>query len=238
MVKNPMTYYTSDWHLNHWDGSHGIITFERSQFKTIEDHDNYILNLVKSWGDSWAAGSTLWFLGDFGNPQYLWIFNTLREKGHKIHFLFGNHDRLDDFKDLDQYVDFIHYYPVYLSQKLVVSHYPVAVYRDSINVCGHLHGSKLVDPNHIVASIHVTDYKPISQKYLDSTFAKLPKFNRRFLYEPYAADYTFIQPKDDVIMDRDGRIDLSASRMLQRINTDRRKQEGDRYIPYNGEGDF
>ena len=56
----------------------------------------------------------------------------------------------------------------------------------------------------------------------------------RFLYEPYAEMYKFTQPKEDVIMDKNGRIDLSASRLLQRINTEKRKQENNPYIPYCG----
>ena len=56
----------------------------------------------------------------------------------------------------------------------------------------------------------------------------------RFLYEPYAEMYRFTQPKEDVIMDRDGRIDLSASRTLQRIHTEQRKQENNNYQPYTG----
>ena len=240
MTKKPMTYYTSDWHMNHWNETtkRGIISFERNQFKTIQDHDNYIIGLVQSWAEKWAPGSTLWFLGDFGDPQYLWLFNLLRENGIYTNFLYGNHDKEDVLTDLDQYVDNIYRYPVFLSQKLVVSHYPVAVYEDTVNVCGHLHGSKLKDKNHVIASIHVANYQPISQKYLDSIFAQLPKFSRRFLYEPYAQDYVFTQPKEDVIMDKNGRIDLSASRMLQKINTEKRIAAGDKYRPYAGEGDF
>ena len=240
MASKPMTYYSSDWHLGHWSEKHqrGIISFERTQFNTIQEHDKYVLNLAESWAEKWAKGSTFWYLGDFGDPQYLWIFNVFRGHGHTVNFLFGNHDREDNFQTLGQYVDHIYRYPVFLSQRLVVSHYPVAVYEDTINVCGHLHGSKLIDKNHIVASLHVADYQPINQKNLDATFAQLPKFNRRFLYEPYAADYVFTQPKEDVIMDKNGRIDLSASRMLQRINTEKRKAAGDIYQPYCGKGDF
>jgi hypothetical protein len=130
------------------------------------------------------------------------------------------------------YVSKVYEYPVYLSQKLVISHYPVAVYEDSINVCGHLHGSKLQDPNHIIASIHVADYKPISMQNINGSFGKLPRFNRRFLYEPFAADYQFTQPKDDVIMDKDGRIDLSASRLLMNLKYRNLYHEG--YNPYVG----
>ena len=101
-----------------------------------------------------------------------------------------------------------------------------------------MHSAKLQDINHVCASIHVANYHPITDKHLDSIFVKLPKFNRRFLYEPWANDYQFIQPKEDVIMDYSGNIDLSASRLLQKFNTDRRFSEGLNYLPYHGEGDF
>ena len=39
-------------------------------------------------------------------------------------------------------------------------------------------------------------------------------------------------------MDYDGRIDLSASRLLQKLNTDQRILEGLGYQPYHGEGNF
>lgn len=234
MTLTPKTYFTSDWHLGHGDSIRGIITFERHQFTTIQEHDDYILNLAKSWANKWSSGSTLWYLGDFGNPQYLWIFNYFRERGHEVNFLFGNHDNAYNFFELDQYVDNIYYYPIYLSQRLVVSHFPVAVYEDSCNICGHLHGSKLADKNHVIASIHVANYQPISMKQLDGVFSQLPKYNRRFLYEPFAADYVFTQPKEDVITDKSGRIDLSASRLLQKLNTEKRQERGDSYQPYCG----
>ena len=56
------------------------------------------------------------------------------------------------------------------------------------------------------------------------------------MYEPFAAWYRFTQPKEDVIMDQDNIIDLSASRMVQYFNTQRRIQENSSYRPYHGEG--
>lgn len=234
MGKTPQTYYSSDWHFSHTD----IINFERTQFSCIEDHDKYLVDTINKWADTWAPGSTLWFLGDFGNPEFLWVFDLLKIRGMKINFLFGNHDRAENFQDLKYYVDNIYQYPIYLSQKLVVSHYPVAIYKDQINICGHLHGAKLADDNHIIASVHVANYQPISQKYLEAKFSRIAKFNRRFLYEPFANDYLFTQPKEDVIMDKDGRIDLAASRVLQRFNTEKRKAENNSYQPYCGTGSF
>ena len=180
----------------------------------------------------------VWNLGDFGSLDYLYLSDMIRDTGAKSIFLYGNHDKQENLSLFKQHFDEVYLYPVYLSQKLVVSHYPVAVWNDSVNVCGHLHGAKLQTSNHICASIHVANYQPISDNYINAIFSKLPKFTRRFLYEPWANDYRFIQPKEDVIMDPNGNIDLSASRLLQRINTEKRKLNNNSYQPYNGEGIF
>ena len=228
MGKTPRTYFSSDWHFGH----DYIIEFERTQFNNIMQHDNYLIDLLHTWSEKWAAGSTLWFLGDFGNLEYLWVFDMFLAKGITVNFMLGNHDKREDISKIEMYVSKVYEYPVYLSQKLVVSHYPVAVYEDSINVCGHLHGSKLQDPNHIIASIHVAEYKPITMQHVNGSFGQLPRFNRRFLYEPFAADYQFTQPKDDVMYDKDGRIDLSASRLLMKIKKDNNPEST--YQPYTG----
>ena len=241
MAKTPMTYFSSDFHFNHWSKwtndcgeifGRGIISFERTQFNTIQEHDDYLVNMLTNWAKKWAAGSTFWFLGDFGDLDYLWVFDMFIHKGIEVNFLLGNHDKVEDIPKIQMYVSKVYQYPVFLSQKLVVSHFPVAVYEDSINVCGHLHGSRLQDKNHVIASVHVANYNPISEKQLSAIYKDIPKFNRCFLYEPYAADYVFTQPKADVIMDPNGRIDLSASRVYMQIQ--REKDENTFYRPYVG----
>ena len=233
--KSPQTYFSSDFHFNHFNGSRGIITFERFQFKTIEEHDQYLINTITNWSKHWAEGSTFWYLGDWGNTDFLWVMDLLLNAGVKCYFIYGNHDSLADKKKFENFFDAVYEYPVYISQKLVLSHFPVATYNDTINVHGHLHSSRIQDINHINANIHVANYQPISEKQLAATFSKLPKYTRRFLYEPWAANYQFTQNKEDVIMDRNGNIDLSASRLLQKINKDFRNNVGNvEYNPYTG----
>lgn len=233
-----MRYFISDLHFGHYYNGRGIITFERTQFKTIEEHDGYIEAVISKLCRKLQPGDEVWNLGDFGSLTKLYTVDWIKATGAKAYFLYGNHDRQSDLSQFEHYFDQVFLYPVYLSQKLVISHYPVAVYPDSVNICGHLHGAKLQDINHVCASIHVANYQPITDKSLNTIFSKLPKFTRRFLYEPWANDYQFIQPKEDVIMDPNGNIDLSASRLLQKTNTDRRIQEKDSYQPYHGEGNF
>lgn len=234
-----MRYFISDLHFGHSDfNGRGITTFERTQFNSIEEHDDYIEAVISKLCRKLKPGDEVWNLGDFGSLGHLNIANWIIRTGAKAYFIYGNHDKQSDLLYFEKYFSQVFLYPVYLSQKLVVSHYPVAVWPDSVNVCGHLHGAKLQDINHVCASIHVANYQPITDRNLDTVFSKLPKFTRRFLYEPWAKDYQFIQPKEDVIMDYDGRIDLSASRLLQKLNTDHRIQEKDSYQPYHGEGNF
>lgn len=245
MAKNkaPQTYFSSDWHMSHYTQwisktgelqHRGIIDFERHQFKTIQEHDDFIVDMVTKWAESWTPGSTLYYLGDFGNLQYLWLFDVLRSAGMRVVFVFGNHDSESDYDEIAAHVDKIYKYPVYLSKKLVISHEPVAVYEDTVNVHGHLHGARLKDKNYLNASLHVADYKPISINQVNSVFSNLPKYTRRFLFEPYAGDMVFTQPKEDVIMDKSGRIDLSASRLLLKLKAEERVRNGDPYRPYVG----
>lgn len=42
-----MRYFISDLHMGH----ENVINFERHQFKTIEEHDNYIAIVIKNLAD-------------------------------------------------------------------------------------------------------------------------------------------------------------------------------------------
>ena len=43
-------YFISDTHFGHYDSQthRGIITFERTQFKTIQEHDKFLVDLWQS----------------------------------------------------------------------------------------------------------------------------------------------------------------------------------------------
>lgn len=233
-----MRYIISDTHFGHYDNNtqKGIITFERTQFKTIQEHDEYLYQMFIDLSKKLKPGDEFWHLGDFGDLKWLYLIEYLQQVQPQIKtcFILGNHDKHMDIHAFIHYFDEVYKYPVYVTNKLVFSHEPVAAWDSVINVHGHLHGSIIDKPNYINASVHVTGYKFVTDKYISARYAKLPKWNMRFLYEPFAADYKFTQPKEDVMMDRDGRIDLSASRLLQRINAEERKKNNDSYQPYTG----
>lgn len=226
--KKPNVYFTSDTHLGHhseWQDSNdevharGIITFERTQFETIQEHDNFIINCFQEWANTWAPGSTLYHLGDFGQVEYLKdTFDVLREAGMKVIFVRGNHETELACPEIEKHVDEFYYYPTYISHRMVVSHHPMAVWPGQVCVHGHLHGSKLDLPNYICANIHLNNYKPLTLQQANGLFQRLPEYSTRFLWEPWAEYYQFTQSKPECVYDGDGRIDLSASRALQKLN--------------------
>ena len=216
MSKKPGIYFSSDWHFSHGDAYRGILAFERGKkFKTIEEHDDFIYKTLCSWVERWEPESEFWFLGDFGNPDWLFVFDKFIGKGISVHFVRGNHDSYISDKMLQEHNVEVHPYPVFLSHKLAVSHQPIGMWNDSINVHGHLHSAVLNKQNYVNANIHVCNYQSVSMKTIETRFSKIPKYSRKFLEEPYCESYLFTQEKDDVITDANGKIDLSASRMLQ-----------------------
>lgn len=216
---------TSDWHFNHCNDANtgGILKFERGdKFATIQEHDKYIVDLVRRWLKKLHKDDTFYFLGDFGRPtddifyELFYIFKTAKCRKVAIR---GNHDHEAETAQLKQLFDEVYDYPIYVSDRLVLSHRPhVEMDTSVLNISGHLHGSTLNLPNYMCASLHVNGYKPITSQQAQGKLGSLPKRDIRFLWEWFAPYYKFTQKKEDVIYDKNGNIDLAASRVMQRLN--------------------
>ena len=160
-------FITSDWHLNHsdCDGRFGILNFERdSKFSTIQEHDEYIVSLVEKWLKKLEEDDTFYFLGDFGRPDSQTLSELVRIMGAaKCHTVAvrGNHDHEEETEVMKTLFDEVHDYPIWINKRVVLSHCPCNVWRDQLNVHGHLHGAILNSDNHLCASIHVANYQPI-----------------------------------------------------------------------------
>lgn len=206
-----MRYFVSDPHFSH----SAIVNFERTEFKTIEEHDNYLAEQFNKWAQKLKPQDEFWVLGDWGNIEYLWVMNEFK---CQTHFVYGNHDTAANKPEFATFFDQVHEYPVWLSNKLVISHIPVAVFEDTINVHGHLHGANLNSNNYVNCSLHMCNYRPITEQTINGRFGQLPKYDRRFLWEPFAHLMKFESPREDVITNKDNVIDLAASRVLQCLN--------------------
>lgn len=193
-----MEYFISDPHFGHSN----ILKFERNEFKSIEEHDAFI---VASINKVVTKFDTLYLLGDIGELE-----NVTKLNGKKI-LIMGNHDKLAKYK-YEEVFDEVYDTPIYLSKRIVLSHIPIPTPPGVLNVHGHLHGSILNSDNHMNLSAMLINYRPISMKVLDIKMSKLPKDSHKFLQEWYAPLYKFVQKeRNDVVFDEDGVIDLEAS---------------------------
>lgn len=200
-----MDLFLSDPHLGHSN----IITFERTQFHTIEEHDEFVKLLIQR---SVSKHDTLYVLGDVGllNDENIAFWKSL--PCHTI-LIRGNHDTQRG--KCDQAFNVVSDVPIFYKKRILLSHEPLPVTSETLNVHGHLHASKLNLPNYLNLSLHVADYKIFKAKELELIVSKLPKISQVFMFEWYAEHYQFLNDKLDVIFNDDMSINLEKSRECQ-----------------------
>lgn len=98
---------------------------------------------------------TLIILGDIGNPIYL-----SKIKSRKI-LIKGNHDLgSTNYKD---YFDEIYEGPVFIAEKILLSHEPISGLDFCLNIHGHNHSGRMrEDIYHLNVASNVCNYIPIS----------------------------------------------------------------------------
>lgn len=208
-----MKFFTSDPHFGHKK----ILEWGRPQFKTIEEHDKFLVDLYTTWAKKLTSNDEFWVLGDIFNLDYLWLMTYFNAKTVLV---MGNHDAHKDIDKFKKYFDVVHEYPVYISDKICVSHVPQSVFDDQVNVYGHLHGNIIDKPNYISACLEITNYQLVSEKQVNNLFSKLPKYTRKHLEAPYTEwEKVINRPKNDLILKPNGHIDVSAMRALQKFNS-------------------
>lgn len=220
-------WITSDSHFGHKE----ILNFERGKrFSSIKEHDDFIL---QKW-DEWMTkcdkekGGVFIFLGDLGyvskdRELYDKICSMFGKHPCEKLAIFGNHDK--DNEGLMYFLfDAVSTVPVYIDDRVILSHEPEACWSHQLNIHGHLHNSWLSDPQHLCASIQVANYNPITLPRITSALGKLPKKDYRFLYEPWAENYVGFKGRIDVIRDKSGHVDVSASRAYRRMLEDKEQE--------------
>lgn len=164
----------------------------------------------------------MWVLGDWGNTDYLFIMSYFN---CKTVFVYGNHDQHKNIDKFKHYFDVVYEYPIYISDRICVSHTPQAVFEDQCNICGHLHGNIIDKPNYKSVCLEVNNYKLVSEQQINNILAKLPQYNRKHLQAPYTSwEKVIYRPQNDLILKPDGHIDVSAMRALQWIERERGKK--------------
>lgn len=198
-----MKYFISDLHFGH----NNILKFERTEFETIAEHDQHIIDTINK---KVKMTDTLYILGDVGNVDKVRYLN-----GRKI-LLMGNHDTQSSGV-YRAFFSEVYEYPFYFNKRILLSHHPHPVDSGTLNVHGHLHGSHLDSRNHMNLSAAMLNYTPVDENMLNGVAGSLDKDNHAFLEEWYANLYVFdkAEERNDVVADIRGRVLLNESRKLR-----------------------
>ena len=152
------TFVISDLHFGHLN----IIEFERTEFKSINEHDEFI---IKKWNSVVKPTDTVYCLGDisFGLPQADVKRKVSRLLGHKI-LVKGNHDKNTNSYYKDIGFDEVYKGPIYVCDgKVILSHEPAQEAFNNpyvINIYGHTHNSIVDLPNYHCVSAKIVKYIP------------------------------------------------------------------------------
>jgi calcineurin-like phosphoesterase family protein len=159
-------WVTADWHFNH----KRILLFERHQFETIEQHNEFI---IQEYNKKVGKDDTCYVLGDVGWGKVGELKSLISKmRGNKI-LIIGNHDRLlpSDYKEIG--FSRVIRGPMFYDEnegigapagRIILSHEPVREALDNpyvINVHGHLHNSDLDLPNFFNVNVARTGYAPV-----------------------------------------------------------------------------
>ena len=84
-------WFVSDFHfyhdyVNNQGAKRGVLYFERIQFSSYAEHDEYILSSMQRWAEK-HKGATLFVLGDFGRIDYLYFIDELKNN-YNIYTIF------------------------------------------------------------------------------------------------------------------------------------------------------
>lgn len=137
-----MNYFISDLHFGHKN----VLKFDNRPFKTIEEHDKY---LIKKWNETVNIDDDVYILGDiswYNSTKTIEIFKNLN--GNK-HLIKGNHDNkiLRNAKLRELFMEIVDYKELYIDNNLIIvlSHYPMPCFNKrfygSYHLYGHVHNS-------------------------------------------------------------------------------------------------
>lgn len=148
--------FISDLHLGHKN----LATSEIRKFSTVEEHDEYIINM---WNKTVLSPKDLTFvLGDF-TMERSHSYNLLSKLNGRIIGVGGNHDRPQDVRKLLEYIESINGLIEY--KGFLLSHAPL---HESIvnevrgNIHGHIHSKTIDNPKYFNVCAEMIGYRPIT----------------------------------------------------------------------------
>jgi len=141
-----MIYFTSDTHYSHKNLVKGSSRWDDTSrcrnFKSIKEHDDFIINAINSLV---GPEDTLYHLGDwsFGGIENIEIFRR-RINCLDVHLVLGNHDQHIEANPenfIHLFSSISHYKEISVGgNKIVLSHWPMKVWHKSHRGSWQLHG--------------------------------------------------------------------------------------------------
>ena len=112
-------YFLSDTHFGH----KRVLEFERFNFKTIEEHDDYI---IEKWNSTIKENDKVYHLGDVIFKYSKYTLEELMSKlnGYKI-LIRGNHDKRSNDYYLNNGFNEVYNHQIYLLENIILSHHPL-----------------------------------------------------------------------------------------------------------------
>ena len=194
-----MDYVTADLHFGHA----ALLKFpERQRFKTIKEHDEFI---IRSLNSKLSPDDTLYVLGDVGFRDADGSLCGLAAKIKRIEckrkiLVMGNHDHFSAIEAKTVLgFDEVHSGPIYYEHpavvgRIILSHEPVREAFDNpyvINVHGHIHNYKLDLEGFHNANIGMTGFTPLSMDRFVALAKKCKSRSERFGKEWFYGAYVF-----------------------------------------------
>lgn len=202
-----ITWVVGDIHF----GSDGM--FDRIYKNNFSSKEAYMESFIQRYNSMVKSRDHVIFLGDLGKENYLKKYLP-KLKGKKSVIL-GNHDTLP-LSFYQKYFKTVYQTPVFIHERIVLSHEPVPVEPGVINGHGHTHYIFLDSPLHFNLCIEHTDFAPVHVNTLAAHFKMIPEPNKSFLNEWFKDIQIWRGPNSgDLILDENQIINIEKTILLR-----------------------
>lgn len=189
---NKNVYFISDFHFFH----DNVIRFDKRPFSNVHEMHNEI---VKCWNETVTKNDIVIYLGDLSfakKKDENNVLDIINKLNGEIHFVLGNHDRIQDIKKTNRFSTIQDYLELKLlhfddESKVIETmfccmHYPIYAWNKShfgsILVHGHCHGnlhhgesaSFYTNRRAIDVGCMLNAYKPMSYKEVIKKLDHIP----------------------------------------------------------------
>ena len=135
-------YFISDTHFGHKN----VLKFDNRNFKTIEEHDNA---LIENWNNEVGIDGEVYILGDISWHNATKTIEIVKSLNGIKHLIVGNHDKnLIKNKEFNSlFAEITNYKELYLSNSkgIVLCHFPILFFNKHqygwFHLYGHVHNS-------------------------------------------------------------------------------------------------